>query len=131
MSLVICSNNDSDDTTLRQSSSVYKAFSFRNDLASTYTIPPNSQVALQSCKVNIDGRVSVSGQNNKFYTFFGPKLDRDGTTSPQISEVPSTPALVDLTDGVGQVLELSKNDFANTLQFQMRNATYHPNQKDQ
>ena len=131
MSLVICSNNDSDETTIRQSSSVYKAFSFRNDLASTYTIPPNSQVALQSCKVNIDGRVSVSGQNNKFYTFFGPKLDRDGTTSPQISEVPSAPALVDLTNGVGNVLELSKNDFANTLQSQIRKATYHPNQKNE
>lgn len=131
MSLVICSNNESDDTTIRQSSSVYKAFSFRNDLASTYTIPPNSQVALQSCKVNIDGRISVSGQNNKFYTFFGPKLDRDGTTSPQISQVPVAPVLVDLTTGIDTVLELSKNDFANTLQFQIRNATYHPNQKNE
>lgn len=131
MSLVICSNNDSDETSLRQDSSVYKAFSFRNDLASTYTIPPNSQVALQSCKVNIDGRVSVSVQNNKFYTFFGPKLDRDGVTSPQIDEVPVAPALVDLTNGLDRVLELSKNDFANTLQTQIRNATYHPNQKDQ
>jgi len=131
MSLVICSNNDSDETTSRQSSSVHKAFSFRNDLASTYIIPPNSQVALQSCKVNIDGRISVTGQNNKFYTFFGPKLDRDGTTSPQIDEVPVAPALVDLTNGIGNVLELSKSDFANTLQSQMRNATYHPNQKDE
>lgn len=129
MSLVICSNNESDEASRRQDSSVYKAWSFRNDLSSTYTIPPNSQVALQSCKVNIDGRVSVSSSNNKFYTFFGTKLNRNGTTAPQMKDCTSHPVLVDMSGGQNQVLELSKNDFANQVQKELRSATYHPDVK--
>ena len=129
MSLVICSNNESDEASRRQDSSVYKAWSFRNDLSSTYTIPPNSQVALQSCKVNIDGRVSVSSANNKFYTFFGKKLNRNGKTAPQMKDTTSHPVLVDISGGQNQVLELSKNDFANQVQTELRSATYHPDVK--
>ena len=67
MSLVICSNQEKDGTALRQKNSVYNAWSFRNPLSSTMTIKKNSQVALQSCKVNVDGRVVFSNNTDKFY----------------------------------------------------------------
>ena len=70
MSLVICSNQEKDGTALRQQQSVYNAWSFRNPLSSTMTIPANSQVALQSCKVNVDGRVVFSRNNNKLYHYY-------------------------------------------------------------
>ena len=132
MSLVICSNQDSDATSERQKSSIYEAWSFKNQLTSTYKIPAESQVALQSCKVNIDGRVVASQANSKFYQYFGTKLDLDGTTSPQIDDTTSYPVL---TSAVGMternIKELSSEDFANTLQSGLRETTFHPNQKKQ
>ena len=86
MSLVICSNQDADGASERQSSSIFEPWSFRNALSSTYNIPANSQVALQSCKVNIDGRVTVSGANNHLYQYFGVPLDVDGISTPQQSQ---------------------------------------------
>lgn len=133
MSLVICSNQEKDGTALRQQQSVYNAWSFRNPLSSTMTIPANSQVALQSCKVNVDGRVVFSRNNNKVYHYFGDKLDLDGTTSPQIDDCTSHPVITSLTnpEESGQVVELSVDDFANRVQDRIRDTTFHPNCKEQ
>ena len=54
MSLVICSNQVADGTAERQASSIYEPWAFRNQLTSTYKIPANAQVAVQSVKVNVD-----------------------------------------------------------------------------
>ncbi len=130
MSLVICSNQEKDGTTLRQNQSIYNAWSFRNPLSSTMTIPANSQVALQSCKVNVDGRVVFSRNNNKFYHYFGDKLSFD---SVEIADSTSHPVIVSLTNSEenGQVVELSVDDFANRIQDRIRDTTYHPNCKEQ
>ena len=130
MSLVICSNQEKDGTTLRQNQSIYNAWSFRNPLSSTMTIPANSQVALQSCKVNVDGRVVFSRNNNKFYHYFGDKLSYD---SVEMAQSTSHPVITSLTTNNedGQVVELSVDDFANRIQDRIRNTTYHPNCKEQ
>ena len=126
MSLVICSNNFKDGSTARQKSSIDNAFSFRNALSSTYSIPKNSQVALQSAKLNINGKVVYSSNTNNFYQYFGKKLDMDGTTSPQISETTSSPLLVQLT-GTDRIVEESPSDFANSLTTRLNESIYHPN----
>ena len=130
MSLVICSNQEKDGTTLRQNQSIYNAWSFRNPLSSTMTIPANSQVALQSCKVNIDGRVAFSSNNNKFYHYFGDKLSYD---SVEMADSTSHPVLTTLTNDNDrdEVVELSVDDFANRIQERIRTTTYHPNCKEQ
>ena len=130
MSLVICSNQDADGASERQSSSIFEPWSFRNALSSTYNIPANSQVALQSCKVNIDGRVTVSGANNHLYQYFGVPLDVDGISTPQQSQSTSQAVLVDILGGNEEVIkELAVEDYAVALQKAMRRATFHPNQK--
>ena len=48
MSLVVCSNQDSDSTTATTQQSIYKPYSFRNALSSTYTIPKNKCFAFAS-----------------------------------------------------------------------------------
>ena len=73
MSLVITSNRDS-DRAKRQEESVYSAWSYRNGLSSTYNIPANSQVCLQSAKVNLDGRATITRNNSWFYTWHGKEL---------------------------------------------------------
>jgi hypothetical protein len=133
MSLVICSNQEKDGTTLRQRGSVYNAWSFRNPLSSTMTIPANSQVALQSCKVNVDGRLVFSGNNSRFYHYFGDKIDLDGETYPQINDVTSYPVVSNLLseDESGEVVESSLDDFANRIRDRVRETTFHPNAKNQ
>ena len=129
MSLVICSNQDADGISERLQSSVYKPWAFRNTLSSTYKIPANSQVALQSCKVNIDGRIVVSSGNSKFYQYFGEKLDLSGG-DPQSNETTSYPVYTDfLLNNQEGVLEVSVDDFANTIQGAIRETTFHPNVK--
>ena len=131
MSLVICSNQDADGQGDRQRSSVFKPWAFRNTLSSTYKIPANAQVALQSCKVNIDGRVVVSQSNSKFYQYFGKKLNLDGITSPQSEDTTSYPVYTDfLLDNQEGILEVSVDDFANVIQKAIRETTFHPNVKD-
>ena len=136
MSLVVCSNKDSDGTE-RQEQSIYKAWSFRNSLSSAYTVPANSQVALQSCKVNIDGRMVFSRNNHRFYHYMGQKV---ATESPApagqaefIEDTTSYPCITTLTTDAeqGKVVELSVDDFAARIQQQVRSTTYHPNAKEQ
>lgn len=129
MSLVICSNNFKDGTTARQDNSIENAFSFRNGLSSTYKIPANSQVALQSAKLNINGKVVYSRNNNKFFQYFGKKLNLNGTTDPQIEDTTSHPLLVQLSD-TEQIEESSPSDFANVLTQRLNDTIFHPNLKD-
>ena len=73
MSLVIASNQDNEY--VRDAQSLFTPWSFRNALSSTYKIPPNSQVCLQSAKVNLDGRTTVEKNNSVYYDWFGVELD--------------------------------------------------------
>jgi len=133
MSLVICSNQIADGTAERQNQSIYNAWSFRNQLTSTYKIPANAQVALQSVKVNVDGRIVLSRQNNVFYQYFGKKLNLDGVTAPQMADSPYHPlrvALLRRTEVDTAVKEFTLSDFANRLGARMSDSIYHPNLQD-
>ena len=66
MSLVIASNQVSDSIS-DTNSSIFKPWSFRNDLSSTYTIPANGQVALQSVKYNLDGTIDLANDGQVLY----------------------------------------------------------------
>ena len=74
MSLVITSNRDTDANT-PDGQSIYSAYSYRNEMGSTYKIPENSQVCLQSAKVNLDGRAQLGGSQTIYYDWFGMELD--------------------------------------------------------
>ena len=136
MSLVIATNKDQDDT-FRQEESIYSAFSFKNSLSSTYKIPANSQVALQSCKVNLDGRITISTNNSWWYDYFGEdlalveKLDDlgDEVNIPAIDLTTSYPMVQDLDVPKNQYLELTTDELATRLTNKHR--AYHPNLFDQ
>lgn len=130
MSLVICSNQVADGSSEGRQNSIYKPWSFRNQLTSTYTIPANAQVALQSVKVNVDGRIVLSRQNNVFYQYFGKKLNLDGVSAPQMINTPNHTlrvALLRRNEVDTAVKEFSVEDFANRLGERMGNSVYHPN----
>ena len=80
MSLVICSNRENDVG--NADSSIFEPWSFRNGLSSTYDIPTNAQVGLHSCKVNLNGTMTLSG-NEMLNQYYGEFLkDNGGSTVP-------------------------------------------------
>jgi len=74
MSLVILSNTSLNESDLGLGGGIDKAYSFTNTLQSPIVIPKNSEVALQSLKINKDGTFQVSRSNNLFYQYIGKKL---------------------------------------------------------
>jgi len=74
MTSVILSNRINERSVVGRDDSIYKAWSFKNNLSSNIIIPPNSQVALQSCKVNIDGTYSLNVNGDMFYQYYGQQL---------------------------------------------------------
>jgi hypothetical protein len=122
MSLVIASNQDQDQTA-RQEQSIYSSWSFKNDLSAVYNIPANSQVCLQSAKVNLDGRLTISGNNGIYYDWYGEELsigdeDQVNTTSYPITQDFGT---------AGRVEEYTADELAERVKNQHRE--YHPNRK--
>ena len=102
MSLVIASNQDNE--IVRDEQSVFTAWSFRNALSSTYKIPPNSQVCLQSAKVNIDGRTLLEENNSVYYDWFGVELDSDFSNDIDFSTAyPIKQQFIQVGNGVEQL----------------------------
>ncbi len=88
MSLVVCSNKESDATVVGRDQSIFKPYSFRNALSSTMILPKNCQVALESVKYNLDGTISLSGRSRIMYFYYGEVLtgedDMDDSTAVPI-----------------------------------------------
>ena len=127
MSYVVCSNiPDDEDNLNRQGGAVDDPFRFRNHLGSTFTIPKNGQVALESAKIQMDGSIDVSGEN-VLYQYFGKEIevgvdpeyadDLDLTTSVAIRTV---------LDTQGGSTSLSPQDFASAVASSCAREIYHP-----
>ena len=123
MSLVITSNQDTDVRNATDQS-IYSAYSYRNELPSTFKIPRDSQVCLQSAKVNIDGRAQLNAKNSIYYDWFGIELDEDEEDS--FDESTSYPIFQEFGEK-GKVLELSPQGVATKVQ--ETHLEFHPNRK--
>ena len=132
MSLVICSNRENDRPTDSESS-IYEPWSFRNGLSSTYTIPKDAQVGLHSCKINLDGTMTLSG-NEVFYQYFGRLLDPDDDEEIELSS--SQPIATPLSDiqykagRSGRFEDYDAEGVAGLVKQQMNDFIFHPNLKD-
>lgn len=126
MSLVITSNVSLNDRP--ETSNVFKPYSYRNQLLNTMKIPPNSQIALQSCKINKNGLLIVDKSNSGFAHYFGTRL---GTaTHPDISFSTTQPffATAGEQDAFenGERNQRNVDDFANDIQSGLSIASFHP-----
>ena len=121
MSLVVLSNNKFEnlnnvDVIPR---GLDRAYSFTNNLQTPLVIPPNSEVALQSIKMNKDGLFSVGRSNSTMYQYIGQLL----TDSFTFDESTRHPALIRV-DPYG---EYTVEDYVeNALIPNMNTGIYHP-----
>lgn len=126
-SLVVCSNTSNEYvSTAGQSNSIYKAFNFRNDLSSTMMLPANCQVALQSCKYNVDGRIAI-GDRTTFYMYYGEDVKDEG--DDDLDRSTAVPVRVEINDG-RQIEEYTAEELADAIETSLNEYTYHPNKRD-
>ena len=106
MSLVIASNEIQGTDT--RTSQFQKPYTWSNHLTTSLVIPANSEVAVQSLKVNKDGTITVSNFN-KFYVYWGVKL----SNTISLQDTRSAPHLVDL--GLSGVKDFTVEELATEI----------------
>ena len=137
MSLVICSNQSDGDIDSTTANNINKPFSFRNGLSSTYKIPKNSQVALQSINYSLDGTLNLSTEGRSLYQYYGEDLEvvnnlgEDSNIRDNSTAVPIKTPLVDtwsMTNGnLNAVREYSISSLKKEMGKQIGKYMYHPN----
>lgn len=133
MSLVVLSNQQSESELLGQESSIFKPYSFRNALSSTLTIPRNSQIALQSAKINLDGSVMIGGDSKVFYLYFGQGIKFNGSTHgnswntiDDMEQSTAVPIRINLFDGVSPTTKVNSNELGEAVEKALRESFTHP-----
>ena len=134
MSLVICSNNTNEqDPTSGVDGSIFKPWSFRNDMSSSMTLPADCQVALQSAKIQMDGSIVLGDMNARtFYWYFGGVPEFSGgpltgyyaTDATGTSSIPVKVVLFPLK--VGKV-KTNITELSDELTLALNRACFHPN----
>lgn len=128
MSLVICSNVPNEDSVVATETSIFKPFQFRNHLGSTLTIPKNSEVALQSAKINLDGSILIGDGQRVFFQYMGYEIPQaTPTQEPQsIQGATSLPVRTTLFEGEGNSLrKVSNTALARETQKAMNINSFH------
>lgn len=133
MSLVVLSNQQSESEFYGQDDSIFKPYSFRNALSSTMTIPANSQVALQSAKINLDGSVMIGGDSKVFYLYFGQGIKFGGSTHgnswntiDDMSQSTAIPIRINLFNGVSPTRKVNSNELGEAVEKALRESFTHP-----
>ena len=126
MSLIITSNDRSNRPNTAEA---FKPYSYQNHLLNTMKIPPNSEIALQSAKIQKRGTVLVNAFNNQFFHYFGAPI---GTaTHPDLTYATSLPMWGMTGDprtfvDDGEHKEFNTDDFAEQIEKGMDFASFHP-----
>ena len=126
MSLVVCSNNK-DETNLYDRNSLDQApYRFRNHLTNPLILPPNSEVAVQSVKINKDSLIQTS-PSDIWFQYFGERLDTSADPN-KVDRSTSNPIMCSLLDlnRETKTLYLNLNDYIQRLTDGMRRGIPHP-----
>ena len=116
MSLVLLSNTSLIEG--NQPNGLDRAYNFTNTFQSPMVIPANSEVSLESLKINKDGTFQVSRSNSLFYQYIGTKLTDALTWDLSTRHV-----------GYTRIFphgEVNADEFAERVEVAQNKAIYHP-----
>ena len=127
MSLVVTSNIATEDDP--SFSNVFKPFSYQNRLLNTMRIPPMSEIALQSAKINKNGLFILDRANSGFCHYFGTPIEDLHDDNFDNSTTQPFRAVI----GAGEAFragdkknEVNIDDMAGEIKKGMDQATFHP-----
>ena len=88
MSLLITSNSEHRDNfnSGRSQQGLNKSWSYQNNLQDTFKIPANSEIAVQSIKLNRSGNVTLDESNSTYAFYFGEELGTFNAESEEITQ---------------------------------------------
>jgi hypothetical protein len=132
MSLVITSNTSQENSP--EFSNAFKPFSYQNRLLNTMRIPPNSEIALQSAKINKNGLFVLDRSNADFCHYFGTPIGDHlalvGTEIPDLDSSTTQPFKGQIGAGeafaAGGKNERNVDDMADDLQKGFNKCAFHP-----
>jgi len=78
MSLLITSNTKDNLNSGYNQEGINKSYSYQNNLNDTFKIPANSEIAVQSVKINRSGNLDFNQSNTIYSFYFGEELGADG-----------------------------------------------------
>jgi len=127
MSLVVTSNIATEDDP--SFSNVFKPFSYQNRLLNTMRIPPMSEIALQSAKINKNGLFILDRANSGFCHYFGNPIGDLHNDDIENSTTQPFRAVI----GAGEAFragdkknEVNIDDMANEIKKGIDEAAFHP-----
>ena len=127
MSLVVTSNIATEDDP--SFSNVFKPFSYQNRLLNTMRIPPMSEIALQSAKINKNGLFILDRTNSGFCHYFGTPIEDLHNDDIENSTTQPFRAVI----GAGEAFragdkknEVNIDDMANEIKNGLDEAAFHP-----
>jgi hypothetical protein len=127
MSLIITSNIGQENNPA--ASNAFKPYSYQNRLLNTMKIPANSEIALQSAKINKNGLFILDRTNSGFCHYFGTPVEDlffdnidNSTTQPFRAVIGAGEAF-----RAGDVKnEVNIDDMVGEIQKGLNEATFHP-----
>ena len=133
MSLVITSNTPKNEVGTT-TEGINRAFSYTNHLQGTLRIPTDSQIAVQSVKINKTGNAMLNENNSKFGFYFGRSYDIwadqnifDDIKQDIFNNSLMIPAYIVGSDDRDKNFELNTDDLAKQIQKSFRKVTNCPN----
>ena len=121
MSLVVCANDS--DKSLNRTSNFNSAFSWINSVKQTMRLPPNSEVAVQSVKVNKNSDVIIKKSSIWFQYWGKDQLALDTSSNNSLQEpILCRPKL----DGADESNAVSVNELAYKVAKGMNEGLPHP-----
>ena len=132
MSLVITSNTAQENTP--EISNAFKPFSYQNRLLNTMKIPANSEIALQSAKINKNGLFVLDRTNADFCHYFGTPIGNHlalvGTEIPDLDSSTTQPFRGEIGAGeafaAGGKNERNIDDMTDDIQRGFNKCAFHP-----
>lgn len=134
MSLIITSNSEFTETgPANLSSGLNSPEYYTNYLSNTMEIEPNSEIAVQSVKINKEISIEVNRANNQFYVFLGNTTDaiagaiKNGGDGYDLSFTPYAACYTNVIKGLRSTQDVSTNTLAEELQEALNRGLFHPN----
>jgi hypothetical protein len=119
MSLLITSNSPESINSGYEQEGINQSYSYSNHLNDTFKIPANSEVAVQSVKINRSGNIAVNDSNSIFSFYFGEEIDNVEVvnacgvifTREEQQDVLSVPWSTSFGGDIGILRDLNSNNF--------------------
>ena len=126
MSLIIASNvNLKDDPS---TSNIHKPYSWSNRTTNTFKIEKDSEIAVQSVKINKNGQLSIASSNSKYSFYLGEDIDPDTLTLADSVYHPVADSIVRPEEGVK---EFTTDELARKVETSMRKNVMNPHFYDE